>query len=50
MSCKNALVGKVPVACAALDVVKYHNILPIPHMVTIMCCKRAVSILVILCA
>lgn len=51
MSCNNILVVKVPVACAALGIVlDYYNILPISHMVTIMCWKRAVSILVTLCA
>jgi len=44
-------VGKVTLARAALDiVVEYYNVLPISHMVTMMCLKRSVSILVILCA
>lgn len=47
----NTLMIKVPVACAKLDiVVEYYYILPITHVVTITCWKRAVSILVILCA
>lgn len=51
MSCNNILVGKVPVACSSVDIVmRYYDILPKSHMVTIMYWKRAVSILVILCA
>lgn len=43
--------GKVPAACSALEILlEYYSIVPISHMVTIMCWKRAVSILVTLCA
>lgn len=51
MSCNNILVGRVPVPCAALDiVVEFYNVLPISHTVNIMCWERAVSTLVIICA
>lgn len=51
MSCNDILVGKVPVACALVDIVmRYYDILPKSHMVAIMHWNRAVSILVILCA
>lgn len=51
MSCNNILVGKLPVACASVDIVMgYYDILPKSHMVAIMYWNRAVSILVILCA